>query len=184
MSEFLNIYIFHWEPSKAIWIGGHTLSWDARCSGIYIGFGVGVLYQVAINRKAYKAPSPELLLVNALLLLPLFLDVFTVRYGLRVPANDMRYGTGLVFGEAFSVFLYTAFITIVSAKTDSSISPYSLKRFALPLVFIVCVFFLKQWNNALAFVSLEFTGIVGFLSLLGMLVIGMLKALMNVSTQK
>lgn len=184
MSDLLNTYIFHWEPSKAIWIGGHTLSWDARCSGIYIGFAVGVLCQVAINRKSYKSLPSNLFIVNALLFLPLFFDVFTVRYGLRVASNDMRYLTGLLFGEAFSAFLYPAFITLTNAEADGKRQQYSLKEFVLPFFFIVYMFFLKEWNNLLAFGILELTGIGGFLSLFGILVIGISKAFASISPQK
>jgi len=183
--EFLiNTYILHWEPSRAIWIGGHTLSWDARCSGIYIGFGIGVLYQVAIDWKMRKSPSANFLLTKTIFLFPLFFDVFTIRYGLRAPSNDMRYLTGLFFGEAFSAYLYPAFIIMVSAKANDLMLSYSLKRLALPLILIVFMFFLKEWNNVLAFGILELTGIAGFLSLFGILAIGMLKAFINISSPK
>lgn len=96
----------------------------------------------------------------------------------------MRYLTGLFFGEAFSAYLYPAFIILVSAKANDLILSYSLKRLALPLTLIAFMFFLKEWNNVLAFGILELTGIAGFLSLFCILAIGMLKAFINISSQK
>lgn len=177
MADFLNTYLFHWHPSKAIWIGGHSLSWDARCAGIYIGFGIGVLYHLAVDKKAKNLPSRSILFVNTLLCALLFLDVFTIKYGFRQPSNDIRYLTGLLFGTAFSVYLYPAFITLVYSKGHDSTAVNSLRRFAVFLVLISGAFFIKTYDSFFVYAALETLAYFGFLSLFTILIFGASKAL-------
>lgn len=168
-SYFLNTYIFHWLPEKAIWIGGHTLSWDARCSGIYIGFGIGLLYHFLTGKKVKKLPPAPILFSVSLMFLPLFIDVFTIKWAVRVPSNDIRYLTGLFFGTAFSIYLYPVFITLASSWPNDSCAIGSLTRFAAILTLVLCSFILKSWDNLIAYLMLEGLAFIGFSSLFGML---------------
>lgn len=176
MSDILNTFIFHWEPSKAVWIGWHTLSWDARCSGIYIGFGAGVLYQIVVSRKRAGLSGAGHLALNAALMLPLFIDVFTVRYELRLPSNDIRYATGLLFGEAFSAYLYPAFMIIngrAEGRREGDDRVFN-RRIIGPLLLIPAFLLIKS-DNIAAFAALELAGIFGFSSLFGILTLGIFK---------
>ena len=179
MPEFLNTYIFHWLPSRAIWIAGHTLSWDARCAGIYIGFGIGVLYHLVTDRKAKNLPPLPILITSTFLFFPLFIDVFAISYGFREPSNDIRYLTGLLFGMAFSVYLFPPFIMLSHDRAHDHPAINSFYRFALLLIFIVGAFFLKAWNTKLSYVILESLSFAGFASLFGTLIFNVLKTFMN-----
>lgn len=179
MSEFLNTYIFHWLPSRAIWIAGHTLSWDARCAGIYIGFGIGVLYHLVTDRKAKNLPPLPILITSTFLFFPLFIDVFAISYGFREPSNDIRYLTGLLFGMAFSVYLFPPFIMLSHNRAHDHPAINSFYRFALLLTFIGGAFFLKAWNTTLSYVILESLSFAGFASLFGTLIFNVLKTFMN-----
>ncbi|MDP2279840.1 MAG: DUF2085 domain-containing protein [Nitrospirota bacterium] len=179
MSEFLNTYIFHWLPSRAIWIAGHTLSWDARCAGIYIGFGIGVLYHLVTDRKAKNLPPLPILITSTFLFFPLFIDVFAISYGFREPSNDIRYLTGLLFGMAFSVYLFPPFIMLSHDRAHDHPAINSFSIFTLLLIFIAGAFFLKAWNTTLSYVILESLSFAGFASLFGTLIFNVLKTFMN-----
>ena len=43
----------------------------------------------------------------------MFIDLISIWAGLREPSNAMRYLTGILFGGAFSVYLYPAFVSLV-----------------------------------------------------------------------
>lgn len=176
MWDFFNTWIFHWIPAKAIWIGGHTLSWDARCSGIYIGFGMGTLWHLTVNRKIAALPAWPALTINFLFFLFLFIDVLTLRYGIRAPSNDLRYLTGLFFGMALSVVLYPAFIIVIrkAARDVSSLSPGS---FMALIALTFGASFLKSWDSWVPFSFLEVLSVSGFLGLLAMLLSGTIKML-------
>jgi uncharacterized membrane protein len=177
LSDFLTKYIFHWIPSKAIWISGRTLSWDARCSGIYIGFGIGILFHIIVEKKTRVLPAWSILILCVLLLLPLFIDVYTVSYGLREPSNDIRYLTGLLLGSAFSAFLYPAFIKLSCKRGQDRPAISSLFKFSILLLLIISAFLLKEFNSISAFFILEALSILGFFCLVAIITSGIFKVL-------
>lgn len=180
----MNLYLFHWMPSKAIWIGGQTLSWDARCAGIYLGFGLGVLYQLAAGRVAWRMPPARFLAVTAFLMLPLFVDVFAIHAGLKTPSNDVRLLTGLLWGEAFSLFLFPAFINLRDPQRREENWLVSLKISA-PLPAIGAgAFVLKGWDHLIAYGILESLCVFGFLSLLVILSTGMVKTVWTLARMR
>lgn len=179
MHEFLSTYIFHWAPSKAIWIDGHTLSWDARCAGIYVGFGISVLFHFFSDKKTKNLPALPILIAHTLLFLPLFIDVFTVKYGLREASNSMRYLTGLLFGSTIGIYLYPSFVMLwISSRHDRSAlnAPYKL---AVLLSLVIGAFFLKSWDNIIVYVVLEMLSFWGFLSLFVMLLFGVFRIVLS-----
>lgn len=172
LSNFLNVYVFHWTPSRAIWIGGYSLSWDARCSGIYIGFGASAIYQLIANKNAKDLPSLPLLISFTLFFFPLMIDVMAIKFGFKQPSNDIRYLTGLLFGMAFSVYLFPVFTSLFlhrrTCKNDSA-SVNSFKGFGVLLVFIGAIFFLKRYDHIATYFFLETLAFWGFISLFGLL---------------
>lgn len=176
MFEFLDIYLFHWMPEKAIWIGGHTLSWDARCSGIYIGFGIGILYHLLLSKNAKNLPPLTILLTISLLFIPLFMDVVTVKYGIRQPSNDLRFLTGLLFGQALSVYLYPAFITLTVATGCEKAAIDSWYKFVGLLVITAGAFWVKSLQHIAAYYVLEMLAVFGCLSLFAIIILGVYKS--------
>lgn len=175
MADFLNTYIFHWTPAKAVWIGGYSLSWDARCAGLYIGYAIGLIYHLAAQRKANILPPWPILVIVTLLFLPVPIDVYTVKYGLREPLNNVRYLTGLLFGASVSVYLYPAFITISYAEGNAKSAIDSLYKVAAFFVFIFGVFFIRWWNSIAAYAVLEFLSYFGFFSFFAVLIVSIFK---------
>jgi len=76
--ELLARYLLHWTPERAIWLGGQTLSWDARCAGIYAGFGIALLVQLIWHchvkscRRGHLWPRRQLFVCHSSLTLPPF----------------------------------------------------------------------------------------------------------------
>lgn len=133
-----------------------------------------MLVQLAAHWKTWKLPSVRLLGIHT------FLDVFSTVHGFRAPSNDARYLTGLLFGGAFSVYLFPAFILLALFRNYGQRRTGALKYLAPFLVIAAAAFFLKEWDSRIAYGVLESLGIFGFLSLLGILCLGMSKAAKNV----
>ena len=140
----------------------HTLSWDARCSGIFIGFGTGTLWHLGVNRRTAALPAWPALAVNWLLFLPLFIDVVTIQSGIRQPSNDRRYRTGLFFGTALNIVLCPAFIMAV-CKAAGEVSGLSPRGFVALTASALGAFFLKGWDSWAAYAFLEALAVSGFL---------------------
>lgn len=110
--EAFRHYVLHWTPDRAIYIGGHPVPWDARCAGIYTGFGVALLWMLLRRRRAGLVPSLPVLALHALLCVPFVLDVATLWAGLRAPSNHLRFLTGILLGGGFCLVLYPAFLSL------------------------------------------------------------------------
>ncbi len=175
-SELLNHYLLHWMPEKAIWIGGHTLSWDARCAVIYIGFGAGVLCQLAVWRTGGRLPFFRVVLLAALFMLPLFGDVLAIAAQFKAPSNDVRYATGLLWGAAFSIYLLPAFLVLARPPGHAPTEAVPWKLVAPLVAACAGAWFLKRWDHLVAYGILETLGIFGCFSLAGILAIGLFHA--------
>lgn len=162
MEEFLRQYLFHWTPQKAIFIGGHSMAWDARCSGIYTGLGIGLFHLFLTGRRSKYLPPWPILCLCAFMFLPLFIDLVTVRGGLREPSNDIRFLTGILFGGAFIACLYPAFVSFVLTNVRKEAAISSFTRYAAYLLTGISAFLLKQADGMIAFVVLNSFSFIGF----------------------
>lgn len=172
MLELLDACLFHWSPEKAIRLGAHTLSWDARCAGIHVGVGIGLLYHLLVDRRARQLPPPAILLAAGALFIPLFADVAAVQQGLRAPSNEWRFLTGLAFGQALSVFVYPAFVTLAAVQGAERAVLCGLRRFAGLLAGAGAALLVKGLDNAAAYYVLESLGMLGMCGLFALIVWG------------
>ncbi len=179
-AELINTYIFHWVPEKAMYVGGYSLIWDARCAGIYTGFGVGLVWMFLVGRKNKNLPPWPILLVNAFLFGPIFIDLVSIWIGLRNTSNNIRYLTGILFGGAFSVYLYPAFITLVFPGGENRASLNSLARYGIFLFAVISAFFVKEMDNIIIFVALSGLSFIGFGGLIVILLISLMKGIRGV----
>jgi uncharacterized membrane protein len=97
-------------PSHSLMLGGQTLPFDARMTGIYGGFAVTTLYLVARGRyRAFRFPPASVAVLLALFIAALALDggnAFLVDIGrtpLYEPDNRLRLATGLLTGISLAV---------------------------------------------------------------------------------
>lgn len=172
MHELLARYLFHWTPERAIWLGGQTLSWDARCAGIYAGFGVALLSQLACCRRRSTLPSWSLLALAAAFSLPMFLDVATTSYNLRPAQNGIKYLTGVWFGGSFCMVLYPTVAQFFGARPQAA--PLSSKLFLQNIILGSTVSCLTLWNHLMSFYLLESLSWFGFIGLAFLMLAGLL----------
>lgn len=160
-----------------MWIGEYTLLWDARCSGIYIGFGISVIYHLVYNWRTSALPPPVVIFFNAVMLAALPLDVLTIVLGLREPSNDIGFLTGLLFGAAVCVFLYPSFVVLTRKNIQAVSALPSLQKALLHYLIVASAAIMVKWDNPFFYVFLSVLSIFGFLSLVAMLMIGLWKTI-------
>lgn len=175
MTNFLNIYIFHWVPEKAIYISGQSLPWDARCAGIYTGFGIGLIYLLLTGRKDRNLPRLSILIINTFMFIPIFIDLLTIWISMREPSNDIRYLTGILFGGALSIYLYPAFISLAFSDNQNSTSINSFTKYGIFLFLSTTAFFVKVIDSIVVFIILTSLSVLGFGGLIVILSIGIIK---------
>jgi len=165
VTDLLSAAVLHWTPEKAIWIGGHTLSWDARCAGIHIGFALGLLFHLAVEPRANQL-SPALATgFLAGLFAPLFIDVGTVHWGLRSASNDWRLLTGCWFGIGVSAFLYPAVVARTSIRGANRAAISSINKWVALIALGAAPVLAIRTDSPQVFYALEALAIVGNLAL-------------------
>ncbi|MCR4317912.1 MAG: DUF2085 domain-containing protein [Planctomycetes bacterium] len=116
-------YLCHQMPERSL-IFGVRLPLCFRCTGIYAGLALGLIYLYFRYRKTVtKYPSRRyvLLMVFCVVLLPL--DIFPVLIDLipdesTVFSNIRRAVTGLFFGAGLSLFVYPSLVVLSLRKGE------------------------------------------------------------------
>lgn len=169
--ETFAVYVLHWVPEKAIYIGGHSLPWDARCSGIYVGIGFGFVWLLFTAIRCCKLPKLPILCLNTIMFLPMIVDITTLWFKLRAPSNDIRYLTGLMFGSSLSMYAYPVFVSILSSNSHEKSCIDTHKKYVFFLISLVLVFFLKSLDNNASFLISYGLAVFGFVGIFTILLI-------------
>ncbi|MEP7340549.1 MAG: DUF2085 domain-containing protein [Acidobacteriota bacterium] len=103
--------ICHQIPDRSFHLHGFPLAVCSRCTGIYIGFGVGLmLYPLVRSLRNQTMPSRNWLIAAGL---PMLIDFGGGYLGLFQNTFFSRAATGGLLGVAFSVYILTGMISVV-----------------------------------------------------------------------
>lgn len=161
-------YVLHWTPERAIYVGGHSFLWDARCAGIYVGFAVALVWMLAYFRRNNSFASPALLGTHALLCLPFVFDVLSIALGWRRPVNDIRFLTGLLVGSGLCLMLYPSFVAIVFPRATRQQRPDLDGRYLVLLLGVGAMFGLRYCDVLAAWLFFTALMIIGFCATIGL----------------
>lgn len=168
--ELLTFWIFHWCPEKAICIGDHTLLWDARCAGIYAGFGAAVAWALLRSRVGSRLPATRLLLAVTALFLPFALDVLTLSLKMRAPSNEIRFLTGILFGAAFTCYVFPSSVAVLfPGRTTPPPIINSIGEYGSFILIFIAVYSAKALAHEAVFQIMNALTIFGFVALVSML---------------
>ncbi|MCK4628490.1 MAG: DUF2085 domain-containing protein [Sedimentisphaerales bacterium] len=143
---------------RSFTIAGEVLPFCQRCTGVYMGLGIGIIY-LLLSREAWKGLFiRSIIYVNTIcmLIMPVF------GFHLIDPGPSWRLWSGLIFGNAIAFLLLPA--TVVLCK--KTITPTRNSRVSLCCFFVLFVFisFIPFW---FPIQSAWFYFVVLILSLLG-----------------
>lgn len=178
MRNLLDQYLFHWTPERAIWLGGKTLTWDARCAGIYAGICIALLFHLLLLRNNAKLPPRSVLTAAAVLVLPMFVDVISIHFQVRQPINSIRHLTGLLFGISFCSVLYPAVRQLLGA-VSFPVARLSIQLLLLLASIGVLTSSLTQWDRLFSYYLLEFLSWGGFVGLATLIASGLFAGLIK-----
>ncbi len=134
----------------------------ARCTGIYSGFLIGALYQVALfERRGTQLPGRSISLISLGLVLLLAADGIASRFGASLPGNSTRLLLGLLGGFSISLLavpLLNRFVRI--SGTDSPVIR-GWKPYLRGLVMIAVSFAAHFAGSRALFYSLSYASVVG-----------------------
>jgi len=122
--NYIGGLICHQAAERTIQFGDNLLPLCARCTGIYLGFLIGVVYQFIFWQTRLKElPSLKILLASALLLVFLIMDSSGSFLNLWTSSNLMTLTLGLLGGSSIALLLFPVFnfSLFKSSKKDTGI---------------------------------------------------------------
>ncbi len=145
----------------------------ARCTGIYSGFLIGVVFQIIVRRKVNRLPSIWITTVTTVLILALISEALGEKLRLWELPSEGRLLLGLFCGSALSVALFPLFNYFLQKDGTNEASIGSRSYVAL-LVF-VSLFFGLHYVSSSFFVLSSFSvaGILVCYAAINMTIAGM-----------
>jgi len=119
----------HQLPERSFFIAGHKLAVCARCTGLYAGFGLVLMFYPLLRPlRSVSLPDPKWLFAAAL---PLFIDFAVTFFGMLENTHTSRLLTGLLLGgvTVFYVMPGLAELSMRVTRTKPSLeidSPFTL----------------------------------------------------------
>jgi uncharacterized membrane protein len=154
-------------------MGDRQMSLCSRCSGMYLGAMLGLIYQGVIGRRRSGIPSWKILVPISIFALFFiidgvnsFLSFFPRAPGLYEPNNTLRLITGTGMGLAIAIALYPAFNSTVWRLVDPRPALLNLKSFILLVLFAAALNVLILQNIPIVLYILSLISAAGVLVLL------------------
>lgn len=103
-------HICHQFEGRSLHLGGHKMTVCARCSGIYFGFLIGVVFIPLFKKIKMINIKYALVLIS----LPIIIDIGLDFLGIHQCTLLTRSLTGLLFGFPSAILLYPSFEQAIS----------------------------------------------------------------------
>lgn len=156
----LSSLVCHQLPERTLLINGQLLPLCARCTGIYTGFIIGMIYQFVVLKKINLLPSRRILSILSATIIILFIDGLGETLRFWYLSNDARMLIGLLCGSSISLILFPLFNHFFT-KQPHQLS-MNIKHYAAVLMLVMSIYLIH-------FSSLSYN-LFYFLSLFGLIV--------------
>jgi uncharacterized membrane protein len=174
-ADAIGYAVCHRIDLRSFHMGDRQVPLCARCSGMYLGAMMGLIYQGFIGRRRTGIPNWKIIVPVSIFVLSFivdglnsFLSFFPGAPGLYEPNNTFRLLTGTGMGLAIAVVLYPAFNATVWRMIDPRPALYNLSSFVILVMLVLSLNLLILLNNPLILYPLSIISAAGVVVLLTM----------------
>lgn len=174
----LSSFVCHQIPERTLIINDHLLPLCARCTGIYSGFVIGIIFQVLFLRKINRLPSARVFSVLLTTIIILFIDGVGETLHLWNLSNPIRLLFGLLCGSSLSLILWPLFNHFIAETVK--VSSINWEHY-IAVVLLVGSLYLTHYSSIsyLFFYCLSITGLIVMYSLVNLTLAGMIFSTMK-----
>lgn len=172
-ADAIGYAVCHRIDLRSFFLGERQLPLCARCSGMYLGALLGLLYQKMSGGRRRGSPPLFVILMAAILVFAFSLDginslfsLIPVALHLYEPENTLRLITGTGMGLAIAIALFPAFNASVWRTADSRAALDTWQKLAGLLLLAVVLDVLVLWDNPLILYPLALISAAGVIILL------------------
>ena len=174
-ADAIGYAVCHRIDLRSFHMGDRQVPLCARCSGMYLGAMMGLIYQGLVGRRRTGIPNWKIILPVSIFALAFiidglnsFLSFFPGAPGLYEPNNTFRLLTGTGMGLAIAVVLYPAFNATVWRMIDPRPALSNLSSFAILIFLALGLNLVILLNNPLILYPLSIISAAGVVVLLTM----------------
>jgi len=154
--------ICHQLPSKTFSLNGQLMPLCSRCTGIYTGFLVALIFQLILGGKRKdKFPFLGISLLSIVFILLMPSQVVGSQVISWLDNNHFRFLTGLLFGSSISIFLFPIFSYSLFKKSIDKQAIKNWKEYFLLIVILAIIFLIHFIKISFAFYFLSYASIIG-----------------------
>ncbi len=111
-------YLCHQMPERSLDFDGHKFAVCSRCTGIYVGFALGVMFYPLV-RSLRRTDAPPLIWLFAAVL-PITIDFALGFFGVWANTHLSRFTTGALFGAVAAIYVVAGALDLTQARSPSS----------------------------------------------------------------
>jgi uncharacterized membrane protein len=174
-ADAIGYAVCHRIDLRSFHMGDRQIPLCARCSGMYLGAMLGLMYQGLVGRRRTGVPNWKIIVPISIFVLAFiidglnsFLSFFPGAPGLYEPNNTFRLLTGTGMGLAIAIVLYPAFNATVWRMVDPRPALLNLRSFAILVILAIGLNLLILLNNPLILYPLSIISAAGVVVLLTM----------------
>lgn len=147
----------HQLPERTLIINGQLLPLCARCTGIYTGFIIGIIYQAVVLRKINQLPSLRIVSILSATIIFLFVDGLGETMHFWNLSNKIRLLIGLLFGSSISLILLPLFNHFFTKHLQQM--SINIKHYLAVLILVVFMYLMHY--SLLSYVFFYFLSLSG-----------------------
>ncbi|MCL4378815.1 MAG: DUF2085 domain-containing protein [Actinobacteria bacterium] len=114
ISQFINSLGFsvcHQIPERTLFFGKILMPVCSRCSGIYIGFLISIIFLfLTFRKKESDLPPVYIMILSIMFILSAIVDGALSYLGVYETNNILRLITGYLFGSGIAIIIYPIFV--------------------------------------------------------------------------
>ena len=172
-ADAIGYAVCHRIDLRSFHLGERQLPLCARCSGMYLGAMLGLLFQTIFAPRRMGSPPKRVILILGFFVIAFavdginsFLSIFPGAPQLYAPTNLFRLLTGTAMGIVIAATLYPAFNASVWRRADARSAIDGLKRMGLIISVAIILDLLVLSENPLVLYPLALISAAGVLVIL------------------
>jgi uncharacterized membrane protein len=156
--------VCHQAPERILRCNGVFSLLCSRCTGIYSGFSLGILFLFFFRRKASLFPGLRTSILAGFFIFFNIVHPFLASHFAILDSNFLRFAAGFFCGISLALFVYPLFVNVFVARPGNNHSAGNLREF-----FFYCIILSIAVLLVFAFrtTGLEILNILAIAGLLG-----------------
>lgn len=157
--------VCHQFPSKTFNLNELFMPLCSRCTGIYTGFLIALIFQLVLgSRKRDKLPFLGISLLSIFFILLMPIHVLSSRFLPWLDSNHLSFLTGLLFGSSINVLFFPIFNYFFCKNRIYEPAVKNWKKYILLLGILAIIFLIHFIKVSLIFSFIGYASVIGLIA--------------------